>query len=119
DAWFHSHPYDGSGLFRLLLNVHNSVVDCVDYFSYEPDPEFTEFTTLQVANDVQVNIQICPLELELATTDMLNLSMNEVTVMGVKGDQQYQCVLEKIESNAIICTIKGEPGAVPVVDSLT
>ncbi|KAL0195564.1 hypothetical protein M9458_009136, partial [Cirrhinus mrigala] len=111
DAWFHSHPYDGSGLFRLLLNVHNSVVDCVDYFSYEPDPEFTEFTTLQVANDVQVNIQ--------KKTDMLNLSMNEVTVMGVKGDQQYQCVLEKIESNAIICTIKGEPGAVPVVDSLT
>ncbi|KAL0195558.1 hypothetical protein M9458_009130, partial [Cirrhinus mrigala] len=95
----------------LLLNVQNSAVDCVDYFSYNPDPEFTEFTTSQVANDVQVNIQ--------KKTDMLNLSMNEVTVMGVKGDQQYQCVLEKIESNAIICKIKGEPGAVPVVDSLT
>ncbi|KAL1275844.1 hypothetical protein QQF64_035467 [Cirrhinus molitorella] len=50
---------------------------------------------------------------------MLNLSMNEVTVTGVQGDRQYQCVLEKIESNAIICKIKGESGAIPVVDSLT
>ncbi len=49
---------------------------------------------------------------------MLNLSMNEVTVTGVHGDQQYQCVLEKIESNAIICKIKGESGPVPAVDSL-
>ncbi|RXN17778.1 plexin-C1-like protein [Labeo rohita] len=111
DVWFYSHSYDGSGLFRLLLNVHNSVVDCVDYLSYNRDPEFTEFTTLQVANDLQVNIQ--------KKADMLNLSMNEVTVMGVQGDQQYQCILEKIESSAIICKIKGKPGAVPVVDSLT
>ncbi len=58
DVWFNSHPYDGSSQFRLLFNVHNSAVDCVDYFSYKPDPEFTGFTTLQVANDVQVNIQV-------------------------------------------------------------
>ncbi len=50
---------------------------------------------------------------------MLNLSMNEVTVTGLQGDQQYQCVLEKIESNAVICKIKGESGAVTSVDSLT
>ncbi len=49
--------------------------------------------------------------------DMLNLSMNEVTVTGLHGDQQYQCVLEKIESYSVICKIKGEPGAVPAVDS--
>ncbi|KAL0195559.1 hypothetical protein M9458_009131, partial [Cirrhinus mrigala] len=51
--------------------------------------------------------------------DMLNLSMNEVTVTGLQGDLQYQCVLEKIAINAIICKIKGESGTVPVVDSLT
>ncbi len=56
--WFHSPPYDGSGQFSLLLNVGNSTVDCVDYFSYKPDPEFTGFTTLQVANDLQVNIKV-------------------------------------------------------------
>ncbi len=44
--------------------------------------------------------------------------MNEVTVTGLQGDQKYQCVLEKIESNTAICKIKGEPGAVPAVDSL-
>ncbi len=58
DVWFHSHPYDGSGQFRLLLNVGNSTVDCLGYFSYKPDPEFTEFTTLQVANDLQMNIKV-------------------------------------------------------------
>ncbi|KAK2892728.1 hypothetical protein Q8A67_012716 [Cirrhinus molitorella] len=111
DVWFHSHPYDGSGQFRVLLNVQNSAVDCGYYVSYKPDPEFTEFITIQVANNLQVYIQ--------KKADMLNLSMNEVTVAGVQGDRQYQCVLEKIESNAIICKIKGKPGVIPVVDSLT
>jgi len=50
--------------------------------------------------------------------DALNLSMSEVNVTG-QGDQQYQCVLEKIEYNAIICKIKGESGAVTSVDSIT
>ncbi|KAL0195563.1 hypothetical protein M9458_009135, partial [Cirrhinus mrigala] len=104
DVWFHSHPdHDGRGQFRLFLNFGKSTVDC-GYLSYESDPKFIEFTTLQVANDLQVNIQ--------KKEDMLNLRMNE-------GDLQYQCVLEKIETNAIICKIKGESGTVPVVDSLT
>ncbi len=50
--------------------------------------------------------------------DMLNLRLSEVNVTGLHGDQQYQCVLEKIESNAIICRIKGEPEPVPAVDTL-
>ncbi|XP_016393519.1 plexin-C1-like [Sinocyclocheilus rhinocerous] len=112
DVWFYSPHYDSSGqFFSLLLNVGNSTVDCVDYLSYQPDPKFIRFTTFPVANDLQVNIQ--------KKADMLNLSMNEVNVTGLQGDRQYQCVLEKIESNAIICTIKGESGAVPAVDSLT
>ncbi|XP_016135466.1 plexin-C1-like [Sinocyclocheilus grahami] len=110
DMWFHSHPYDGGGQFNFSLNVGNSNVNCVDYFSYKPDPEFTGFTTLQVANDLQVNIK--------KMNDNLNLNISEVTVKGVQGDQQYRCVLEKIESNAVICKIKGEPGAVPAVDLL-
>ncbi|RXN17779.1 plexin-C1-like protein [Labeo rohita] len=110
DVWFHSYPYDGRGQFRFLLNVGNSTVDC-GYLSYESDPKFTEFTTLQVASDLQVNIQ--------KKADLLNLSINEVTVTGLQADRQYQCVLEKIEANSIICKIKGEAGTVPVVDSLT
>ncbi|KAF4114623.1 hypothetical protein G5714_004846 [Onychostoma macrolepis] len=110
DVWFQSPPFDGHGLFRLLLNVGNFTVDC-RYLFFESDPKFTGFTTLQVANDLQVNIQ--------KNADMLNLRMNEVTVMGVHGDQLYQCVLEKIESYSVICKIKGESGAVTAVDSLT
>ncbi|XP_058630100.1 plexin-C1-like isoform X2 [Onychostoma macrolepis] len=111
DMWFHSPPYDGGGQFSLLLNVENSTVDCGYYLSYQPDPKFIRFTTFPVANDLQVNIQ--------KKTDMLNLNMSEVTVTGVHGDQLYQCVLQIIESNAIICKIKGESGTVTAVDSLT
>ncbi|XP_016133103.1 plexin-C1 [Sinocyclocheilus grahami] len=107
DVWFESPHSDGSDQFSLLLNVGNSTVDCVYYFSFKPDPEFTGFTTVQVAYDLQVNIK--------KKADMLNLSMSEVTVTGLQGDQEYPCVLEKIESNAVICKIKGESG----VDSLT
>jgi len=51
--------------------------------------------------------------------DALNLSMSEVNVTGLQGDQQYQCVLEKIESKEIICKIKGGSGAITSVDSIT
>jgi len=51
--------------------------------------------------------------------DALNLSMSEVNVTGLQGDQSYQCVLEKIESKEIICKIKGGSGAITSVDSIT
>ncbi|XP_042597012.1 plexin-C1-like [Cyprinus carpio] len=105
DVWFLSHRYDGSGQFSLKLNVGNSTVDCVDYLSYQPDPKFIRFTTFPVANDLQVNIQ--------KKADMLNLSMTDLNINHQHTDQQYPCVLERVESNAIICTIKGESGAVP------
>ncbi|KAG1953327.1 plexin-B1 [Pimephales promelas] len=109
DVWFHSPPYDGDRLLSLLLKVGNATVDCKN-FSYKPDPEFTGFTTLQVANDLQVNIQKKP--------DALNLRMSEVNVTGLRRDQPYQCVLEKIESNAVICNIKKGSEAITSVDSL-
>ncbi|XP_051746982.1 plexin-C1-like [Ctenopharyngodon idella] len=109
DVWFHSpyYRYDIRSSFKL--NVGNSTVDC-EHLSFEYDPEFTAFTTLQVANDLQVNIK--------KKADLLNLSMSEVNVTGYQGDQQYQCVLERIETKAIICEIKGESGAVTAVDKL-
>jgi len=57
NVWFHSPRYDADGLLSLLLKVGNSTVDCKN-FSYAPDPEFTGFTTLLVASDLQVNIQV-------------------------------------------------------------
>ncbi|XP_056093251.1 plexin-C1 [Rhinichthys klamathensis goyatoka] len=107
DMWFHSPK--SYNRYSFKLKVGNSTVDC-GHLSYEPDPEFTGFTTLQVADYLQVNIQ--------KKADALNLSMSEVNVTGLRGDQQYQCVLEKIESNAVICKIKGESPAVTSVDSL-
>ncbi|XP_052410450.1 plexin-C1 isoform X2 [Carassius gibelio] len=110
DVWFHSPPHDG-GQFRLLLNVGNSTLNCAGFFSYKPDPEFTGFTILQVANNLQVNIQ--------KKKDDLNLSISELNVTGVHKDKPYQCLLDRIESNAVICTIRGESGAVTALDSLT
>ncbi|RXN17776.1 plexin-C1-like isoform X1 [Labeo rohita] len=108
NMWFDSPPYDGSGQFKLSMNVGSTTVGCVD-FLYQPDPQFTGFSTVPLASDLQVNIQ--------KKTDDLNLSMNEVNVTGLQGNREYQCVLEKIETNAIICKIKGE--AITSVDSLT
>ncbi|XP_026089171.1 plexin-C1-like [Carassius auratus] len=110
DVWFHSPLCDGGGQFRLLLNVGNSTVNCVRNFFYKPDPEFTGFTVLQVANNLQVNIQ--------KKKDDLNLSISELNVIGVHKDKPYQCLLDRIESNAVICTIRGE-SAVTALDSLT
>ncbi|XP_058628373.1 plexin-C1-like [Onychostoma macrolepis] len=111
DMWFHSPKcyYYNYECGSLSLHVGNSTVDC-GYLSYEHDPLITGFTSLQVAKDLQVNIE--------KRADMLNLSMNEVTVTGLQGDQQYQCVLEKIKSYSVICKIKGKFGAVPTVDKL-
>ncbi|XP_073803231.1 plexin-C1-like isoform X2 [Danio rerio] len=95
EMWIHSPRYDGSGQLSLSLNVGNSTVDCVHYISYHPDPKFTQFSTFQVADDLLVYIQ--------KKTDELNLSMSEVNVTGQQGDREYECVLERIKSNAIIC----------------
>ncbi|TRY82226.1 hypothetical protein DNTS_023867, partial [Danionella cerebrum] len=107
--WFYSLPYDTSGKFSLVLNVGNSTIDCVEEFSYMPDPEFTVFTTLQVNNYLQVNIK--------KKEDELNLTESEVKVRGVMGEKEYECVLERIEFNAIICRIK-EPRPIPALDSV-
>ncbi|XP_077090421.1 plexin-C1 [Siphateles boraxobius] len=113
DVWFHSpennNYYGSSSSLSFRLNVGNSTVDCEHLF-YELDPRFTLFTTLQLGNDLQVNIK--------KMVDALNLSLSEVNVTGLQGDQQYHCVLENIESKAVICNIKGESGAVTAVDSL-
>ncbi|XP_048013392.1 plexin-C1-like [Megalobrama amblycephala] len=106
DVWFHS-PYEYVSSFKL--NVGNSTVDC-ERLSYDHGPEFIAFSTVQVANDLQVNIK--------KMADALNLSMSEVNVTGYQGEQQYQCVLERIETKAIICKIKEESGAVTAVDML-
>ncbi|XP_059367218.1 plexin-C1-like [Carassius carassius] len=110
DMWFHSPQCYGYYDCRSFnLHVGDSSLN-YEYLSYEPDPVFIGFTTFQVANDLQVKIK--------KRADMLHLSVNEVTVMGQQGDQQYQCVLEEIQSKAVICKIKGESGAVTAVDSL-
>ncbi|XP_073693878.1 plexin-C1-like [Garra rufa] len=109
DVWFHSAycDYSYSSHFRPLnLIVGNFSVNCGN-LHYEPDLDFTGFTTLQVASDLQVNIK--------KWADNLNLSTSEVNVTAIQGDQQYQCVLEIIESYSVICKIKEK---VPTVDRL-
>ncbi|XP_026105929.1 plexin-C1-like [Carassius auratus] len=110
DMWFHSPEcYYYYQCRSITLHVGNSSLN-YEYLSYESDPVFIGFTTFQVANDLQVNIK--------KRADMLHLSVNEVTVTGLQGYQQYQCVLEEIQYKAVICKIKGESGAVTAVDEL-
>ncbi|XP_051544794.1 plexin-C1-like isoform X1 [Myxocyprinus asiaticus] len=111
DVWFLSHHNDSSAVFRLSLKFENYAVECVDNFSYLPDPEITGFTTLQVSDDLLVVIQ--------KKADELNLSKSEVNVIGQQGDQEHECVLERIESSTILCKMKQVSGAIITLDSLT
>nr|XP_055046399.1 plexin-C1-like [Misgurnus anguillicaudatus] len=107
DLWFYTHPYDGNGLINIMLKVGNVTLDCAS-LTQQPNPEFIGFTTAHLDNDVLVIIK--------KNADQLNLSMNEVKVSGVDGDDKYDCVLEKISSQTITCLIKG---ALISVDSVT
>ncbi|XP_073724086.1 plexin-C1-like [Misgurnus anguillicaudatus] len=107
DLWFYTYPYDGNGLINLMLKVGNVTLDCAS-LTHQPDPEFIGFTTTQMDNDVLVIIK--------KNADQLNLSMNEVKVSGVDGEDEYDCVLEEISSQTITCLIKG---ALISVESVT
>nr|XP_055046300.1 plexin-C1-like [Misgurnus anguillicaudatus] len=107
DLWFYTHPYDGNGLITLMLKVGNVILDCAS-LTHQPDPEFIGFTTTHMDNDVLVTIK--------KNADQLNLSMNEVKVSGVDGEDEYECVLEEISSQTITCLIKG---ALISVESVT
>ncbi|XP_051547338.1 uncharacterized protein LOC127436889 isoform X1 [Myxocyprinus asiaticus] len=95
----------------LSITFGNSTVDCVDHFSYLPDPEFTGFTTSQESDSLLVYIQ--------KKADKLNLSKSEMNVTGLQGDQEHECVLEWISSHVIFCEIKQLSGAIITLDSLT
>ncbi|XP_051974814.1 plexin-C1-like isoform X2 [Xyrauchen texanus] len=111
DVWFLPNHNDRSGVFSLFLKFGNSAVECVDNFSYLPDPKFTGFTTLQESDYLQVVIQ--------KKADKLNFSESEVDVSGQQGDQEHECVLEWILSSSILCKIKHISGAIITLDSLT
>ncbi|XP_051976290.1 plexin-C1-like isoform X2 [Xyrauchen texanus] len=110
DVWFLSLPHDHKDVVSLSMKVANFTLDCVDNFTYLPDPEYTEFTTSQVSDYLLVTIQ--------KKADKLNLSESEVNVTGLQGDQEHKCALERIESNAILCKIKQEHEKIITVDSL-
>ncbi|XP_073803230.1 plexin-C1-like [Danio rerio] len=109
NVWFLSPQFFSSySLKRFSLKVGNSTLSC-GQLSLD-SPTFTAFTSFQVANDLQVNIK--------KKADELNLRISEVNVEVLHGDLKYHCIVERIESRSVICTIKGESGTVPGVDSL-
>ncbi|XP_057179717.1 plexin-C1-like [Triplophysa rosa] len=107
DLWFHTHPNDGSGPTNLTLKVGNSTLYCADLI-YHPDPVFTKITPIQLSDHLQVTIKM--------NAEKLNLSLNEIKVIGLKDEQKYECVLKEIESSNIICDIKGD---LKTVESVT
>ncbi|XP_036431230.1 plexin-C1-like [Colossoma macropomum] len=96
-VWFHSSPLLCSGPFSVSLRVGNSTVDCVDKLFYLPNPEFISFSTSQDVSYVLVFIN--------KKQDRLNMRVEDVKVWGLQEEKQFECVVEKVISTAIVCDI--------------
>ncbi|XP_066522968.1 plexin-C1 [Hoplias malabaricus] len=97
---FPSEKTEYKGSFYVKLRVGNSTVECQDYITYYPDPEFYNFTTSKVDKDVLVTIQ--------KKEDELNITKDEMMVWAVhKGNNTWlnKCVIDKVQSTAVICKI--------------
>ncbi|KAL6473651.1 hypothetical protein MHYP_G00172120 [Metynnis hypsauchen] len=99
-VWFHTPPLrvgEGSGPFSVSLRVGNSTVDCVYKLSYLPNPEFISFSTSQ---DVSYGLVFINKK-----QGRLNMRVEDVKVWGLQEEKQFECVVEKVISTAIVCNI--------------
>ncbi|XP_037099104.1 plexin-C1 [Syngnathus acus] len=96
----------GTGLpSRLSLKVANETLACPRSIIYYPDPHFTSFTSTRTGEDVRVTIQ--------KTSDKLEMSIKDVTAVGVHGGKDYPCVMEAKDTDNqtdfFICEIQNVP----------
>ncbi|XP_036432603.1 plexin-C1-like [Colossoma macropomum] len=109
-VWFHSPPLLRSGPFSVSLRVGSSTVDCVDKLSYLPNPEFLSFSAAQDVSYVLVLIN--------KKQDRLNMRVEDVKVWGLQEEKEFECIIDKIMSVALICKILGTPDVKIQVESL-
>ncbi|XP_053341774.1 plexin-C1 [Clarias gariepinus] len=111
--WFYSlnqKELGDFGPFSVSLSVVNSTVVCAGNLSYHLDPEFTNFTTSNVDNEVQVTIQ--------KKEDRLNLSQEELKVWALQEEKEFECKIESIKPSVVICKISRDKHGEIKVDSL-
>ncbi|XP_077565413.1 plexin-C1 [Stigmatopora nigra] len=96
----------GKGFISVLsLKVSNETLTCSQAVIYYPEPKFTSFTSTRTGQVVRVTIQ--------KTVDNLDMSIKDVSALGVYGGKDYPCVMESKESSNqtdfFICEIHNVP----------
>ncbi|XP_049617573.1 plexin-C1 [Syngnathus scovelli] len=89
----------------LSLQVANETLACPLSIIYYPDPHFTSFTSTRTGEDVRVTIE--------KTSDKLEMSIKDVTAVGVHEGKDYPCVMETKDTDNqtdfFICEIQNVP----------
>ncbi|XP_077356058.1 plexin-C1 [Festucalex cinctus] len=89
----------------LSLRVANETLACSPSITYYPDPHFTSFTPTRTGEDVRVTIQ--------KTSDNLEMSIEDVSALGVHGGKEYPCVMRDKDTDNqtdfFICEIRNVP----------
>ncbi|XP_077401545.1 plexin-C1 isoform X3 [Vanacampus margaritifer] len=89
----------------VSLQVANETLACSQSITYYPDPHFTSFTPTRIGEDVRVTIQ--------KTWDKLEMSIKDVSALGVYGGKEYPCFMQGKDTNNqtdfFICEILSVP----------
>nr|XP_033470613.1 plexin-C1-like [Epinephelus lanceolatus] len=94
----------GISTSTVFLRVANETLVCSTTITYYPDPEFINFTSTRMGNDVLIIIQ--------KKADKLEMTPAELSVWGVKDGQEYPCVMDPkrtINNTEFMCQIQGTP----------
>ncbi|KAL7370720.1 hypothetical protein ABVT39_008897 [Epinephelus coioides] len=94
----------GISTSALFLRVANETLACSTTVTYYPDPEFINFTSTRMGNDVLIIIQ--------KKADKLEMTPAELSVWGVKDGREYPCVMDPkrtINNTEFMCQIQGTP----------
>ncbi|XP_061770017.1 plexin-C1 isoform X2 [Nerophis ophidion] len=91
----------------VSLKVANESLACLQSITCYPDPQFTSFTSTRTGDNVRITIQ--------KMADKLDMSLEEVSAVGVYGDKDYPCIMEVKETSNqtdfFICEIQSVPDA--------
>ncbi|KAM4615225.1 plexin-C1 [Polymixia lowei] len=92
---------------NVSMRVANQTLACLTRITYRPDPQFITFTSTRTGDDLRITIQ--------KKADELQMDKTELSVWGIQGDKQYECIMETIETSNgtdfVICEIRSTPVA--------
>ncbi|XP_061839618.1 plexin-C1 [Nerophis lumbriciformis] len=92
----------------VSLKVANKSLACLQSITYYPEPQFTSFTSTRTGDNVRITIQ--------KKADHLDMSLEEVSAVGVYEGKDYLCIMEVKETSNqtdfFICEIQSAPDAI-------